>query len=286
MTLAVAIASYRFVEQPIRHGAFSRVQLRKFTPAIAVALAVALFVTTNGASTPPGASSATGKLWLRQAQLLRFLSKPDTTRVLLVGNSVAYYLGPGFQSIKSTPQPVFLDAAVTACTFPPQIVGQLVTMADGQRVTREPCDPAWEAGVAQALHPQLVFWIDDDPPNGGGTYKGRSIRPCTAEYDALYRRDLTHEVAVLGASGAKVVITTSAYSRPSGFAAVDCQNAMKREVARSAGALLVDLGAYICPNRVCRTKQDGVTLRPDGFHYSGAGGEIVAKWLLDQAESR
>jgi len=38
----------------------------------------------------------------------------------------------------------------------------------------------------------------------------------------------------------------------------------------------------MCPSSTCRTKQDGVVLRPDGQHYEGAGGKIVAQWVIDQ----
>ena len=47
---------------------------------------------------------------------------------------------------------------------------------------------------------------------------------------------------------------------------------------------LIDLAGYICPNGTCRTEQDGVTLRTDGFHYLGPGGQLVAKWLLAMTE--
>jgi hypothetical protein len=62
----------------------------------------------------------------------------------------------------------------------------------------------------------------------------------------------------------------------------DCENRLRHEVARSTGVQLVDLFGYICPGGKCREKQDGVTLRPDGEHYEGEGGRIVASWLLDQ----
>ena len=54
LTLVVATLSYKIVEQPIRHGAISVVQLRKLTPAIAVALIAAILATTTGGTTPKG----------------------------------------------------------------------------------------------------------------------------------------------------------------------------------------------------------------------------------------
>ena len=95
------------------------------------------------------------------------------------------------------------------------------------------------------------------------------------------RRDLTN----LAAQGAHVAVTTTAYAR-NDFTGTDrytdCNNALLRKAARTSGAQLIDLFNYICPNGNCREKQNGVTLRPDGIHYQGPGGEIVARWLLDQ----
>jgi hypothetical protein len=56
-------------------------------------------------------------------------------------------------------------------------------------------------------------------------------------------------------------------------------------VAAQTGTQLVDLRSYICPKGRCRIEQNGVRLRPDGVHYMGAGGQIVARWLIDQARA-
>jgi lysophospholipase L1-like esterase len=102
----------------------------------------------------------------------------------------------------------------------------------------------------------------------------------------LYSGALRRVIGTLGATGARVVITTAAYSRfyglPYNDRAMDCDNQIRRAVAAETGAQLVDLFWYICPEGRCRERQDGVVLRPDGLHYSGPGGEIVARWLLEQ----
>ena len=42
----------------------------------------------------------------------------------------------------------------------------------------------------------------------------------------------------------------------------------------------------VCPDGKCRVKQDGVVLRPDGLHYQGPGGVIVARWLMSQVPGK
>jgi hypothetical protein len=106
-------------------------------------------------------------------------------------------------------------------------------------------------------------------------------------FDDWYRTELRNAVATLGASGGRVVLTTSAYrygvAGASRFAKDDCVNDIDRAVAaESPNTLLIDLAAYVCPTRACRTEQDGVVLRSDGMHYQDDGARLVAGWMLAQ----
>jgi len=117
---------------------------------------------------------------------------------------------------------------------------------------------------------------------------GHWLLPCSAQYAALFRQRLRDEIAKLRSTGAKVVITTAAYSRyflHGSDDPVKCENPLRREVAAATGAQLVDLFEYVCPRGQCRWEQNGVILRIDGLHYKGAGGRIVARWLIDQVDA-
>jgi hypothetical protein len=120
-------------------------------------------------------------------------------------------------------------------------------------------------------------------------YHGHAVSACQEPFDAIYKRSLRQEIATLRAHGAAVVITTEAYPRYIGAdldRPTDCDNRLRREVAAETGTQLIDLAGYICPHGRCRVTQGGVTLRPDGQHYYGPGGDIVAKWLLEQLKFR
>jgi peptidoglycan/LPS O-acetylase OafA/YrhL len=283
VTLTVAIASYRIVEQPVRHGALSSVQWRKFTPAIAMALVVAIFVGTNGAQ-PTLLSAGLSRHPLRDARAAYERAPAGAQRIMLVGDSVALLLGRPFESLRTNPSLAVFDAGVPGCAFPPQISNTPLRLPDGKTVPVTPCPPVWEAAAVARFRPDIVFWVLS--PGRGGTYQGQTVLPCSEQYAALYRESLPKQIAALGAHGAKVVITTAAYTRAylnmGADAAADCDNRLRRSLAAANGAQLVDLFEYICPHGKCRTKQDGKTLRPDGLHYDGPGGEIVARWLLDQ----
>ena len=157
---------------------------------------------------------------------------------------------------------------------------------NGSQVVLGPCHPSWETTVVHTFQPKVAFWIMPTRSWLGGTYQGHPIVGCSPTFDSLYTRDLTQEITRLGADGAKVVITTAPYSLRAGVGKDpkddDCENHLRRVVAKQTGAQLVDLFGFVCPHGQCRTKIDGVTLRPDGLHFQGPGAEVVARWLLGQ----
>jgi peptidoglycan/LPS O-acetylase OafA/YrhL len=283
VTLAVALASYRIIEQPIRHGALSSVQWRKLTPAIAIGLVLAIVASTTGAR-PRLASVALGPYLILAAGRAYKNAPPGAERVTIVGDSVADSLGEALLRLHTKPPLAVFNTGIPACTFPPQITGAPFRMPDGTILRQVPCgDPAWEAGAIARFRPNVVFWVLNEV--GGGTFRGKRVGPCSEPFDSLYQRGLTKEVGILGAHGAKVVITTTAYARyyhhPDTDHEADCDNRVRRAAAAATGAQLIDLFEYICPHGQCRVKENGVTLRPDGLHYQGPGGDIVAQWLLD-----
>jgi len=63
---------------------------------------------------------------------------------------------------------------------------------------------------------------------------------------------------------------------------VACQNHVRREVARSSEAFLIDLDLYVCPDGRCKRHLGQSLLRPDGMHFEGAGASWASSWILDQ----
>ena len=284
VTLTVAIASYKLIEQPIRHGALTSTQLRRLTPAVAIVLVVALFATTTGARPRFAVDNRYTKFAIQSAASAARHAPLGARRVMIVGNSVADLLGPSFREIHTTPPIAVFDAGIAACVFPPQVTATLQVHPSDIPVPLIPCHPNWEPETVKLFRPDVVFWIVSDVGEAA-RYHGGSANPCTEPYSSLYAQGLRSEVARVGALGARVVVTTEAYQRIPGLdldRSIDCNNQLRRKVATETGAQVVDLFSYICPRGICRVKQNGVTLRPDGIHYDGPGGAIVAKWLIDQ----
>ena len=298
-TLAIAAASFRFIEHPIRHGALSSAQVRKLTPAIAIGLVVALAASTSGGKRPfdPRKGFAEGAAAPRPhvaaASHAARLAAPGSRRVMIAGDSVAYFLGKDFQKLRTDPPLAVFNEGILGCQFLPVPLNATGTTRAkfhdtyGSHTQRAfPCNHDWEARAVEAFDPDIVFWVVSNAVDALLSPEGW-LDTCSAAYASAYRQSLSRAVAVYASAGAKVVITTAVYPRSPGAAQdrpTDCENVLRRRVAASTGAQLVDMQAYICPGGKCRTKQDGVTLRADGEHYTGPGGAVVATWLLNQVD--
>ena len=175
VTIVIAIASYFLVEQPIRRGAVRPQQWGWITPAVAVALVAGIVLATTGAESLPSNPLA-NKDPLQTARHAFRHARPGSVRVMVVGNSVGYFLAEeGFAAIRTThrPQLTVLDAAVPACVFPPELASPKAT-ANG--VPQPPCHPSWEAEAVKLYRPKFVFWITSDPVGAVGTYHGERVR--------------------------------------------------------------------------------------------------------------
>jgi peptidoglycan/LPS O-acetylase OafA/YrhL len=285
VTFAIAAVSYLALEMPVRRGALSKLQWRFVIPTLAAALVAVLVASTAGATSRISAAAVKPEpvhAALRRADA----APPGVHRIMLVGNSVGWFLGRELEQSGTDPSAVTLNAAFPSCVFPSGIT-QYRRMYEGNLVVQNtvPCDSQWNVDL-RLFRPDVVLWVVS-PSTDEAFYDGRWTSLCTPEYDRRYRADLVRGVEGLGATGAKVVLTTAAYTR-FGFpdarkdGLIDCDNQIRREVARETGAQLVDLFAYTCPDRACIDKIDGVTMRPDGLHYEGRSARIVDRWILGQ----
>ena len=116
-TLSIAALSYRLLEQPIRRGALSARQWRAVTPTVAIGLVLVLVVSTQGARTHVAAVSASDAI--AKAVREAHAAPAGTKRLLIVGNSVAFFLGEAFKEIRAEPPIVTLNTGIVACFFPP-----------------------------------------------------------------------------------------------------------------------------------------------------------------------
>ena len=164
----VAIASYRLIEQPIRHGALSSISWRKLTPAIAIGLVLAICHHARTAPARSAPSRRRAHRWPRPPAR----SGPRRRarqRVMIVGDSVAYFLGhvdgdvctQRHRSRCSTP-------ASKAASFRRRHHGPCALLPhDREYPARSRAVRVGRPARLRGSSPNIVFWIMNGPDERG-----------------------------------------------------------------------------------------------------------------------
>ena len=283
VTLVVAIASFVLVEQPIRRGAFAASTLRWATPLAAVAL-IALTVISTAGYEPPFNAAGEGigdpAVAVRAANSVR-----GARRLLVVGNSVGYFLaGEGFSRLRTKPKLVTLNLGKLACVYP---VGERLRIDNTDRGWSPiPCDDGW-SGAVREFRPDVVLMTFSDSGAGQLLHHGRWLTSCSRGYRDWYLDTIDKGTRLLASRGARVVMTTAAYSQLYGVtdesrSETDCTNNLTREfTAAHPSVELIDLGRELCPTHdTCQRFRNGLLLRNDGVHYRGRAARLIAELLL------
>jgi peptidoglycan/LPS O-acetylase OafA/YrhL len=300
VTLAIAAASYKVIEMPIRRGALRQWRASwALAPATAVGLAVALvLVTRGGAPALFLSASPSGAMPLPSS-----ISQPDGTgaavsapiRVMAVGDSVGLSMAWGLERVGPAWGLSIWNKGGVGCGFLPgdeelDAYGKWsTTKADTCRDWRS----AWSSDV-DAFQPDVVVilfgpWDTLDLKVGD-----RVLVVGTPEWEAYALQELSHTVDVLSARGARVMLLTSPCFKPRDLgldAAARLQlnpervgelNDLYWEFARQHAdqTVIVDLNRLVCPEgEYTDVTIDGVRLREDGAHFTPEGADLVARWL-------
>jgi hypothetical protein len=284
VTLAISELSFHLLELPIRRGALSGWRIRVAAPA-AGALAVLAVVAGTGAPVPASAAApAPPPLPPTTATTV-----VGTTRVLVVGDSGAAYLGDGLARVGASRDVEVRNAGTISCG--------LVT--DGGRLRLDGGgyvpDPDWCAAwpdrwrmEAAAFEPDIALLVIAWPGLGDRRVDGAWRHPCDPRFDARYASVVREAIDVLGSTGARVVVADSPYLtlpvvQADHAARVDCLNAVYREVAASAGATVLPIGEWLCDSATdCAIERRGTILRSDGIHFRDGGADIAARWAIGE----
>jgi peptidoglycan/LPS O-acetylase OafA/YrhL len=321
VTAVASETSYRLIEMPIRRKGFAVLPWRGVLPVaaglavVAASLAVlapvpnrsvsaadvlakvALNASTTSPTAPPASTvipnaepttdpgTSTSAPPTTFAVVSRPLDRP--TRVLVVGDSVGFFLGVQLGRDSDAFKSEVTNAAVPAC--PPSYAplqrrsraGEVpLTFASG-------CSEAVRnfRGLAESVKPDVVYVVF-----GGSLLDQNEIAPgiwsapCEAPFDEWYRQLNTSITADLGSSGGRVVLVSQAYYRsevnsrtPLFDDQIDCENRIAADVARASNGTIgfVDLGRWACPTRECLKTREGIELRADGTHFKNAGATLA-----------
>jgi len=287
VTTAIALASYHYVEQPIRQRRWSTPTLRWLTPVSAAVLVALAFGSTMRAA--PDRRIARVDAAAARAAATRAAQREGTTRLMVVGNSIGWFLGDeGFEPRDALARTTTLNAAFPACHFPTVDLERGAELGRGHPAVD--CTVNWARAVGE-FRPDTVLFLLGDAGSIAGNRGTGWYAPCDATYRRWTTAALEEARTTLTATGGRLVVTTAPISLSSyAVGAIDqsvCQNrTIRRYVADHPGVGLVDLERFICrrgPTR-CLTRLDGVLLRPDGLHYRDESARLVARWLTREMD--
>ena len=279
VTTALALASYYFVERPIRRGTFLDGWSGLVTAVAGMVLALCLvLLATNGAVSVADVNVINAKQ--RSERVLG-----GVPRVLYLGDSVAESISQYPIVDPASYQIDAYNAAGPGCAL--IFEGNRVRSDSGEITEPATCSKPWP-GIINSFDPDVVLLLQGSSPTAKVEIDGHFEAPCSAPYEDLQKQRIEDQVAVLQARGAKAVLVTSPHSdnpfRPDNADEVTgCHNRTVRAAAKASGAALIDLDAHLCPDGKCATKANGELIRPDALHFNGKGGEPTARWLIEQA---
>ncbi|MDQ6852422.1 MAG: acyltransferase family protein [Actinomycetota bacterium] len=216
-----------------------------------------------------------------------------TITTLVVGDSTALSLAPGLTRVADARELFVLNRARFNCGTVPGQIGEGYWFDPPDDCTFE---RAWANDVAR-YRPQLVIgywgWVDLWDHRIGG----RILQFGTDAVDAAYLQRLELAVATLTADGAHLVLVTSPYfdranavlhtaieRTPFAPSRVDHWNDLLRTVAshHPDTVTLIDLHSYQSPGGKYTDTLAGIRMTDDGVHYTDAGADLVARWLVPQ----
>jgi hypothetical protein len=302
LTFAVATISWRFIEEPIRRRRFLISWRAGVTGAVAVigtAVVLVLATTVPSAAVAPvirvHPGSHPGLPPTEVAALTdhrAFTAHP--VRFVLLGDSIALTMRFGLQidSVKRYGVKMYLGAWL-GCDLDPD----LPVMGNGVVYQTSPGCQGWQSSWPRFVdddHADVVgillgrFELLDHLYEGHWTYVGQPA------WDAHLTSELDEAIALVTAHGARVVLFTVPYDKPTEAAngsvypendpsRVDAYNRLLRSIAAAhrSDVTVIDLNKILDPAGHYTLTVDGVRVRYyDGVHITITGGEWLQPKIL------
>ncbi len=295
LTLGIALLSYRFLERPIRERGLGVARpIPVVVGAFAAAFALAIGSTVGATAAPVDADwkpSAVQSVVVPPPPPVDASADappPQTMRVLVVGDSVGLSLGGRMYWDQTVASAVVEDRAMGDCSILDGFVP--VFSMGGWPHGNGDCARAW-VEAAKETKPDVTLVVL------GGAYfssvrsGGKKRLVCDREWHDPYVARLAKRLDELAPVGGRRVVLLAAYPIGHWQTAkrndeVDCYNRILREAATKAGADVLDLAAWLCPERACVTESRGAPVRPDGLHFDGLGAVDTSWWVLGELRAK
>ncbi|MCU1370923.1 MAG: acyltransferase family protein [Ilumatobacteraceae bacterium] len=284
VTVAVAAASYRFIEEPIRMRRWlDGRQARAAVAGLAALAVIALVASTLGATPnldgPPG--------------FMNESSVPGAPTVLLAGDSVPLLLGVELAKQKDDLGVSVVNRSAPGCHLLAELGPIRGTEGDVREDVNDCAEGAFYRKAVNDFRPDASVVLFGEFPNQAVQLNGTWTMPCDEAYLEALRLELDDLVGDLRSGGGPVILLTAPGTSiswvlervPPGMPErVACTNQVLYDLAEDTpGVSVIDLASYICPPKeACKTEIDGSDLREDGLHFKGPGARAVNNWLIPQ----
>jgi peptidoglycan/LPS O-acetylase OafA/YrhL len=272
VTFAIAIASYRFLEQPIRkHGVPFNRPLYIVPAAVALSVFLVVHATYAEGRSQPAAPST---------QLPSSVSAPEFVRfrIAVFGDSTANSLGWSLRNLHGQ------GVAV-------ELMGK-----DGCNMLEDTCEGSHWVEQVRSLHPNASIVYLAGVFLYGFHVNGDWHTACRPDWDGKLGRVLALRLAELAHEGGLVFVATMPYpvgpyendsnDRREFHERVDCINAVIRKSAGDVpGVRVLDIGNQLCPGGVCQQEVGASEpIRPDGVHFSIDASKGLAHWVYEELQ--
>ena len=198
--------------------------------------------------------------------------RPGTLRILVLGDSVASFLGMALRYRQDEAGTFVAVRGVGSCS----IFEAKTRIVDGKSVRGTSCSEIWDKDAAE-IRPDVTLLVL------GGAFLNE--RACERAWQDSYEERILTLAEAMGPAAGQIVLTRVPY--PMGEwrhgtvpARVDCFNGMLQRTARKGGWELLDVMGHVCPTPACVVESQGKPIRPDGLHFDGVGAEETARWVL------
>lgn len=162
----------------------------------------------------------------------------------------------------------------------------------------------WLAAIAEAK-PRAAILLEGWSGEGSKKVAENWIHPCEKTFDDAFAHDLSDLIQHFEAAGTRTILAlmpppivrdlSPSYAHQWGALGDDeltalfeqrmaCLNRVRLEVAQRTGSPLLDLESLVCPDGNCLSELNGLEIRPDGMHFSGASAAWVSRWMLVELE--
>jgi peptidoglycan/LPS O-acetylase OafA/YrhL len=294
-TFAVAVASFHLIEMPIRRGALRRSRELRIEAGVvaAIVLVAAFFQPTAASSASP--LDLTSAYTFFPGALPKLATAPPgpPVRVLFVGDSIPFMLGNGLKLVSHQYGIALDDMGLSGCSLQDSTyrIKDFLVDPPPQCANR----PAAWTSELEKVKPQVVVFLDrldivDQLEFGSWVHIGEPA------YDKYLRADLGHVIAVLSATGARVVFATTPYyssgetldgspwPEDAPWRVRDFNGILRHVAAEHPGVVSVlDFNKMVDPAGHYQAVINGVQVRSsDGVHFTWAGDFWLAPQILPQ----